>query len=390
MFKITCLFGFLIACSGISTRAQDLTALKEFTIDGLVRFSDSPQAEATRDRLVHAIWPGGLPTTRPKVVDASHDTPEIGALDKSLVGKVRKFDVDVSGFDWHSTVVVVSPQQASIKRIGLVHGGHMPEGPAGYLASGLADSANELLRAGYMVALIQMPLVAWNKDNDGKVDGKSFQVAQRSVPGHNELFEKMEPGLKAGTLRFFLEPIIQTINELTIEIPTQEQVLMIGLSGGGWTTHLVSAVETRIDVSLPVAGAFPMYARAFSPGSLGDAEQTYPPIFGETDKSGDGIPETATGIASWLEVFALGGIAPKKTTGGTRPRKQIQILNLYDSCCFHGEAYKSYAPALSARVEPLAHSHWSVFIDDSHRDHLISSHAIKQVLFNELHGQARP
>lgn len=358
-------------------RAQDpLAALKNFKIDGLVRFRDSRQAEATRDQLIHSIWPGGLPTTRPKVSEASVQSPEIQALDKSLVGTVRLFDVNISDFDWHSTVIVVTPARNPIKRIGIVHGGHMPEGPAGYLASGLGDSANELLRAGYVVALIHMPLVAWNQDNDGVVAGKDLKVAQRSVAGHNELFDKIEPTLKAGTMRFFLEPITQTINELLIEMPTSEQVLMIGLSGGGWTTHLIAAVETRIDVSLPVAGAFPIYARSLSRGSMGDAEQIYTPIFGEKDSDSDGITDTATGIASWLEVFALGGIAPNSE----RPRKQIQILNLYDSCCFHGEVYKSYAPALTEWVRPIRSSHWSVFIDDSHRDHMISPHAIKEVL----------
>ena len=363
--------------SGDWAYAQDpLAALKNFKIDGLMRFRDSQQAEATRDQLIHSIWPGGLPTARPKVSAASIDAPEIAALDKSLVGSVRKFDVNISDFDWHSTVMVVTPARNQIKRIGIVHGGHMPEGPAGYLASGLGDSANELLRAGYVVALIHMPMVAWNKDNDGVVAGKDLKVAQRSVPGHNELFETIEPTLKAGTMRFFLEPITQTINELLIEMPKPDQVLMIGLSGGGWTTHLVAAVETRIDVSLPVAGAFPIYARSISRGSMGDAEQIYAPIFGEKDSDGDGITDTATGIASWLEVFALGGIA----ANNQRPRKQIQILNLYDSCCFHGEVYKSYAPLLTEWVRPIRNSHWSVFIDDSHRDHMISPHAIKEVL----------
>ncbi len=360
--------------------AQDpLAALKDFKIDGLVRFQDHRQAEATRERLIHSIWSEGLPKARPTVRNVGIDAPEISALNKALIGQVRFFDVNVSGFDWHATVVVVSPTNTARQRLAIVHGGHMPEGVAGYLASGLADSANHLLQAGYVVALIQMPLVAWNRDSDAVINNQPLKIAGRSVPGHNELFEKVEPTLKAGAMRFFLEPIIQSLNELVVETPRPDQVLMIGLSGGGWTTHLTAAIETRIDVSLPVAGAFPIYARSFSRGSMGDAEQIYAPIFGETDTNSDGITDSATGIASWLEVFALGGIS----RDGVRPRKQIQVLNLYDSCCFHGEAYKSYAPSLTEMVKGLPSSHWSVFIDDTHRDHLISTHVIQKVLAEE-------
>ncbi|HXC50250.1 MAG TPA: hypothetical protein VN634_05145 [Candidatus Limnocylindrales bacterium] len=353
-------------------------ALKDFRIDGLVRFHDPIEAEAARERLIHAIWPGGLPKTRPVTHDAAKNSDPLASLDANLIVSATRLDVNVSGFDWHANVYVVVPAADGRlgKKLAIVHCGHMPEGRANYLVFGLSETVNQLLRDGYVVAIMQMPLTAWNRDAEGVVDGRKIEVDQRSSLGHDELFSKVEPVLRAGTMRFFLEPVAQTVNELLADYPDPDQLLMIGLSGGGWATHLCAAVDPRIDVSIAVAGALPLYARPFSPGSSGDSEQEYRPIFGEEDSNNDGFLDRATGIASWLEVFALGGI-PR--TGG-RPRKQIQVLNRFDSCCFNGDVYKTYAEPLEQLTGAINHGDWSIFIDDTHRDHVISPHVLKDVL----------
>ncbi len=359
--------------------------LKDFKIDGLVRFKSSAEAEATREKLIKAIWPAGLPKTRPTRHDVPKDSPEVASIDQALFTSATRLDVNVSGFDWYAHVFLLKPKAASPNgaRLSIVHGGHMPEGPKNYLVAGLSDSINQLLKEGFIVAVVQMPLVGWNKDRDGVIEGKDFEVTRRGTSGHDELFAKVEPTLKAGAMRFFLEPITQALNEMLVEYPKPEQTLMIGLSGGGWTTHLYAAVDTRVDVSIPVAGALPLYARPFSPGSKGDAEQEYAGIFAEEDSDKDGVLDKATGIASWLEVFALGGISPAKDG----PRKQIQVLNLYDSCCFSSDVYKTYAEPLAGVVDKIDGSNWSIFIDDSHRDHLISEHVLKNVLAKMTAGR---
>jgi hypothetical protein len=253
----------------------------------------------------------------------------------------------------------------------------MPEGPDHYLGSGTGDAANALLGKGFVVAIPQMPLVCWNRDADGKLpSGHSFRMTRRGTAGHDELFSKLGPELKGGTFRLFLEPIVQTINELQSRHPENSGLLMIGLSGGGWSTHLAAAVDPRIDVSRPVAGSLPLYARPFSPGSRGDAEQDYPPLYGEADSDGDGVQDTAAGVCSWLEIYALGAASPR----ADRPRHVVQVLNLHDSCCFSGTVYKSYAKQLADRVSAIGTGTWRVSVDDSHRDHLISKRTIDHEL----------
>ena len=49
---------------------------------------------------------------------------------------------------------------------------------------------------------------------------------------------------------------------------------MAGLSGGGWTTTLVGALDPRIDRLYPVSGSLPMHLRRTLKSDLGDWEQS--------------------------------------------------------------------------------------------------------------------
>lgn len=372
----------LLSLGSTALGQPDLEKLKDFKIDGLIRFRTLAETEARRELLVHAIWPDGLPVKLPARIKIDQGVPELASLRTENFSSATLLDVDVSELDFHARVFMLRPAgDKTITRLAVVQGGHMPEGAENYLSAGLSDTVNQLLRDGYLVSVVQMPLVGWNNDKDCMLNGTKFTFDKRGTAGHNELFEKVEPVLKAGTMRFFLEPVTQAINAMRADYPSAQQTMMIGLSGGGWTTHLYAAVDPRVDLSFAVAGALPLYARPFSRGSRGDAEQEYGPIFGEEDTDQDGIFDRATGVASWLEVFALGGISP---TEGRR-RKAVQVINLYDSCCFNGEVYKSYEIPLAHHVAAINQGDFSIFVDDTHRDHLISPHVLSTLVSKAAH-----
>src|SRR5262245_53833101 len=104
--------------------------LENFDIAGLIRFDNAEGAEARRDKLIRFIWPDGLPTTRPTVTDVPKDCSELSAVETDLVDHVRRFDVDVSGFDFHSLVFVAYPKTPAKNGplLAIVHPGHMEEG----------------------------------------------------------------------------------------------------------------------------------------------------------------------------------------------------------------------------------------------------------------------
>ncbi len=356
--------------------------LKAFDISGLVRFSSLEAANERRKLLIHSIWPDGLPGTRPKVEQVGSSCVELASVDESLIDRVERFECNIPELDFFGLSFVAFPKMSKADnageklRLAVVFAGHMPEGAENYLSSGLSRSIEALLREGYVVAAMQMPVTGWNQDSDGRLpSGATFSVRQRRTAGHDQLLALTEPELKAGFLRFFLEPFVQTVNELVSRYPHHNGILMIGLSGGGWMTQFASAIDTRVSVSIPVAGSLPLYARPFSPHSGGDAEQEYGPVFREEDKNGDGLPETATGICSWLEMYILGGLP----ASAGQSRSQIQVINLYDSCCFSGFVHTTYSEGIEKRTSDLG-GRWTKFVDESHKDHLISDHVIEQVL----------
>ena len=60
-------------------------------------------------------------------------------------------------------------------------------------------------------------------------------------------------------LRYFLEPVVLTANYA--ESLGYEEINMAGLSGGGWSTTVASAVDKSIKGSFPIAGSVPCAMR---------------------------------------------------------------------------------------------------------------------------------
>ena len=101
---------------------------------------------------------------------------------------------------------------------------------------------------------------------------------------------------------------------------------MIGISGGGWTTTLCAAIDTRIKHSYPVAGTLPIYLRSECFRNWGDYEQSLPGLY----------------------------MMGSNSTG----RKQFQILNQYDECCFGGIKYRTYENNLKNRIREVGNSNY--------------------------------
>ena len=228
------------------------------------------------------------------------------------------------------------------ERVGfaIVHSGHLN---AAYDAE-----VEALVGAGYAVQFLKMP-------TDGRPSLTWY---------HDDLFA--EHGTAA--MAMMLDHVVETVNAFEA-IDPDAPVVMTGLSGGGWSTHMAAAVDVRIDASIPVAGSLPLFARPFAPGvgSAGDAEQSWSAIYGESDTDGDGTPDAATGAASWVEVYALAALP--------EGRQQVQILNLNDPCCFGGDVHLSYSTWLAETVPG-----WSIVIDETNTEHSISPSALARVV----------
>ena len=99
-----------------------------------------------------------------------------------------------------------------------------------------------------------------------------------------------------------------------------ERVAVAGLSGGGWQTILISALDTRVRLANPVAGYSGLRTRVRHSKDLGDSEQ---------------MPSDFARYADYTHLTAL--LAPRPT---------LLTYNAKDQCCF--EANYALQPLLEA------------------------------------------
>jgi len=174
-------------------------------------------------------------------------------------------------------------------------------------------------------------------------------------------------------LRFFLEPEIVSLNYLLLK-SNYRDINMVGLSGGGWTTNLIAAIDDRIKFSFSVAGSMPLYYR--SDASMGDIEQF--------------IPELYRNIAGYPDLYVLGAFG--------KGRKQVQILNRKDDCCFGQKQHdtdrnydndlRTFEISVKEKLKALgADGHYSLVIDETAPCHQISEFALQNIILKELNGK---
>ncbi len=98
----------------------------------------------------------------------------------------------------------------------------------------------------------------------------------------------------------------------------RSRIGMTGLSGGGWQTIVLSSLDPRITVSVPVAGYTSIFGRdvRVTAGEAGDFEQN------------------ATDLITGADYDTL--------TALRAPRPTLQIYNAEDSCCFRAPLVKAY------------------------------------------------
>lgn len=97
----------------------------------------------------------------------------------------------------------------------------------------------------------------------------------------------------------------------------RNRIAMTGQSGGGWQTLMLSSLDTRVKVAIPVAGFASLPGRLERiPGEPGDYEQLVPDLL-----KGQGYQTFAAMVA---------------------PRPMLEQNNAEDSCCFRAPLVKPY------------------------------------------------
>ena len=156
-------------------------------------------------------------------------------------------------------------------------------------------------------------------------------------------------------VKFFIEPIGVSLNYLDENFDF-DSYYMMGISGGGWTTVLFSAIDDRISQSYSVAGTIPIFMRSDSK-NIGDYEQIIPELYA---------------ITNYLELYILNSYGDD--------RIHVQIFNNNDPCCFSGNISGIYDNKIKEKLIALKSGNFSLYIDDSHNKHQISEYSRSLIL----------
>jgi hypothetical protein len=303
-------------------------------------------ARERRRRLVSLVFgrrelPARMPTVEVDVGDLGSDATEIRNL-----RRVDRVTVDLpKGFVSHAHHLV--PVRAN-GRLLVYHGGHKQAFSDG------RDTVAYFLGRGYAVLVFSMPLA------DERTYPKSLRTRVCGRVVFEPAFHETLACLKR-PLRLFVEPVAVALN-YTSRLG-YERTDMLGFSGGGWTTVLYAALDTRVQQSYSVAGSLPLHvgARDCQPADtpldcFGDYEQRMPALYR---------------LANYPELYTLGAWG--------RGRSQLAIYNVDDPCCFSGRSYGEWAPDVQEALRRLGGGTFGAIGDTTHDAHALSPFALRAI-----------
>lgn len=293
------------------------------TIDPVVvRVHTSAQVSETRQALIQYVFdredlPGDLPTE-------GGDGTFIVQMQNGLTSIVR-----------------LNRPESPNGRLAIYHAGHAAYGETDQ------PMVDQLLADGYAVLVFDMPLIGVNAAQVSVLRENGAVTVSR----HDQM-AYLDPVTDGSPIRYFLEPIVIMLNQFEAKY---SEVAMVGLSGGAWTTTLAAALDPRIDRSYPAAGSLPLAVGFAVEESWGDWEQTVPDLYE---------------IAGYEDLYVM----------GADDRRQMQVLNEHDPCCFGGDYRSYYVPQVQAAVAALGSGSFDVFLDSENRQHSIGSRSIDAII----------
>lgn len=164
-------------------------------------------------------------------------------------------------------------------------------------------------------------------------------------------------------LRHHLRPIISALHFARGQAD-YKSVDMAGFSMAGFIAMLAAALDPDIERSYPISGVYPNYMRR-GQEIMPDGPPAYPPLME---------------IANHLELFVLGASG--------HGRRQLQLFNRYDRCCFNGVRSQLYASAVTEAVSKTpSGGEFAVIIDETHADHRISRLVTRTIIDDLARGR---
>ena len=313
-------------------------------VGSLIKINSKSDIEQKRNLLTEFFWNVGSfqrVTHNTQTPEIEYDISDSNYSDFQNLKRIDRLTVEME-YGINSISYLFIPKQSNEKLI-LYHEGHGGDFILG------KDTIQFFLDRNFTVIAMSMPLLGMNNQPIVEIAG----LGEMKLTSHNKL--GLLEANNFNPMKLFLDPIQINLNFLDKEYDFK-RYSMIGLSGGGWTTVVYSAIDERISDSFSVAGSMPFYLRVDS-RDMGDYEQTNIELYKNVN---------------YLELYVLSAYGDG--------RQHVQIFNENDSCCFSGDGNETYEFVIKDRISQLGKGDFQIFIDDSHKEHKISEDTLGIIL----------
>ena len=312
----------------------------EDNIDSLITINSVNDIIDKRKNLINFIWKNTIPYSSSISIDKNIQDDRYHDLVN--LKSIQQLNIEME-YEVNSISYLFLPEISNNQLI-IYHEGHVGDFIAG------KETISFLLDEGYSVLAMSMPLLGMN--NNPIIDLDKF--GKLKFTDHKQL--RFLESSTFSPIKFFVEPLGVSLNYLDQNF-NFNSYHMLGISGGGWTTVLFSAIDDRISESYSVAGSFPMFMRSDSK-NIGDYEQI--------------IPELYT-IANYLELYIIGSFGNEQ--------KLVLIYNEFDPCCFSGSDYEQFpfGDILKNKITNIGEGKFDVIIDRDQNKHIISNDILSDI-----------
>ena len=313
-------------------------------LDSLIKINNESDVDEKKNHLIEFFWnvesldrvkySGQLPQVESDISDSRYDNFQ-------NLKRIDKLTVEME-YGINSVSYLLVPEESNKKLI-LYHHGHDGDFILG------KDTIQFFLERNFTVLAMTMPLIGMNSQPIVEIDG----FGEMNLISH-EQFRLLEKN-KFNPMKLFIHPIQVSLNFLEKEYDFKRYSI-IGISGGGWTGLVYSAIDDRISDSFSVASSIPFYLKV-EQRDMGDYEQMNIDLYK---------------ITNYLELYVLAAYGDD--------RKHIQIFNKNDSCCYSGNGYESYEFFIKDKLMQLGKGSFEILIDDTHYGHKISESTLSLIL----------
>lgn len=357
---------YTTGCDGLSNPVP--AACYPYNPNNYIHIKSASDISTVRQNAINDIWRVShvLPTRQPDTVNTNIGTTYtyLDTTGMTNISNIDKIGIDVGSVPFHEEAILIKPTSSNGK-LAIVHQGHCEPGPIAdnMIDIGVGPMIKSLSNAGFYVLAYRMPGATGNTPSFGSGATISCTSEHNSYPQYeSSTFNPLE---------ILIEPVIVGINYAVTNYGPFSQVTMVGISGGGWTTVLASAIDSRINISFPVSGSFPN-------GIANEPNACTPTTLPEGDyEQGLGTTGMNFPLHFWRNVMSYEDAYIMASSQG---RQQVQLLRQSDPCCWGGPRYGTYASTINNLALYLGGAGFTVSNDMTSTTHEIDTAQITEIM----------